>query len=108
MNSKEPDDLVDHALVSLPAAPVDPRFSERVLAVARANLVTQGVRGVRSAAPAPWGAFGLALSRAVVPALLASAAAERTVETITVAQKIYAAREPPSDTPASATKPSAR
>ncbi len=76
-------DPIAAALSALPSLPLDPDVASRVRGLARAEL-----------APASSGdtvpaRLRLAVSGAIVPALLLSAAVTRTTETVQVAAKIY-------------------
>jgi hypothetical protein len=77
-----PDELIAAALDGADA-PLDPAFAKRVHAIAKAELIPP-----RSIAD-PLGQLRLALSGALVPALLVSAACARVVQTVEVAKTVF-------------------
>ena len=81
------DDLLTSLLDDLPGPSLPPALATRVLAIARTELAPAPAE-VRAGAR-----FRLAVTGAVIPALLASATVVRTTETVEVAAKVFAGRD---------------
>lgn len=96
-SSPEPNDaLLDQALSWMPAPPLAAAVADRVGRLAAATLAPP--EEMRH----DWRAR---IGGTLVPALLMSAAAIRATDTLSIAKKVFATSERPSDPPRGSTKP---